>query len=404
MSLINKQYLYKIYDPAGNYITTWNDVINDPEFNTINNGGADVLTVQLARSSNNFGEDEDVAFDNRVKVWCFDGDAPNGVLIFSGYISEYTPTLRGKEEIVQVQIFSNFAELNRYMYETAGGATEIAHATVSPLDIFQDIFDVFTAAGGTPDYTGTSADDPGTVVSYTFNTNTVREAFDKVLELSPVGWYARIDPDDTVYYKPVSTTADHTFTIGKDVISVEPQKRVQSVVNRLYFIGGDPGGGKLYKKYSRSGSISSWGLYIDKYVDSRVTDEDTADIIAGRLLDALESPEIRTKIVVVDNNGADDGFGYDIESIKVGQTARVLGFTQEDYTRWDEAFWDVDVWDYSVTNITAIPQQIQKITYRADHVELELSNRLPDIAKRIEDINRNLVNSQTDDNPSSPTT
>lgn len=406
MSFINKKYVYKIFDSAGNYLLTWSDVINDPVFSEVINGGADVMTIQLARSANAFGEGDDVTFNNGVEVWCSDVDALAGTLVFSGYISQYTPTLKGQEQYLEVEVYSRFAELNRIMYENSGtGSTEIVHAAVSPLVIFEDIFDKFTAAGGIPDYSGSSVDDPGTVVTYTFNTNTCKEAIDKVMELSPYGWYYRINPDNTVeYHESDIINIDHTFTIGKDVMMIQPNKRIQSIVNVLYFVGGDPGTGKLYKKYTRPASITAYGTYLKKYVDGRVTNEATADIIAGRILDAFEAPEVRTKITIVDNNGSADGFGYDIESIKVGQTARVLGFTTNVFTLWDEAEWDIDVWDYSITDITAIPQQIQKITYNATNIEIELSNRLPDIAKRIEDINRNLVDSLTGDNPAIPLT
>jgi len=409
MSVINKRFLYKVYDSSGNYITTWDDVIDNPKFITAINGGSDFVRLRLARSANNFGEEDDIEFNNRVDIYVFDRDTTtDGVLIFSGYISEYTPTVEGKEEFLEVSLFSYFAELQRHMYEVnATGDTEIAFATVSPKTIFEDIFDEFTAAGGLVDYGVGTVDDPGTSVSYTFNTSTVKEALEKTLELCPERWYYRIDPDNVAYLKETPSAtgpADHTFTIGKNVVLVQPQKRVQSVINKIYFVGGDPGAGKLYKKYTRNASITSYGLYSKKYVDERVTVEATADTIAEKILDTFQNPEIRTKIIVPDNNGSPDLFGYDIENIKVGQTARVVGFTSEDFTRWDEAIWDVDVWDYSVTNITAIPQQIQKIIYRADHVELELSNRLPDIAKRIEDINRNLVDSQTADNPTAPIT
>lgn len=406
MSFVNKVYQYKVYDPDHTaLITVWDDVINDPNFNAVTNGGADAISIQLARTSNSFGEGEDINFNNIVDIWCFDTDEPtDGVLVFSGYISQYTPTLRGQEQYLDVEVYSFFAELNRYMIEDAG-STEVAYASVSPRDIFIDLMDKFIAAGGHLTYSPGDIDDPLTTVSYTFNTNTFKEGFDKVLELSPEGWYYRINPDGSVeYHQSDTTTVDHTFTIGRDVVMIQPEKRIQSIVNVLYFVGGDPGTGKLYKKYTRSGSLTSYGQYMQKYVDGRVTLESTADTIADRILDAFEAPEVRTKLTIVDNNGSLNGLGYDIESIKVGQTARVLGFTAEDYTLWDEAEWDVDVWDYSVINITAIPQQIQKITYKASTIEIELSNRLPDIAKRVEDINRNLIDSLTADNPSTPLT
>ena len=43
-----------------------------------------------------------------------------------------------------------------------------------------------------------------------------------------------------------------------------------------------------------------------------------------------------------------------------------------------------------------------KIEYTPDNVLLELSNRQPDISKKIDDLNRAFVDSITKDNPNTP--
>ena len=69
---------------------------------------------------------------------------------------------------------------------------------------------------------------------------------------------------------------------------------------------------------------------------------------------------------------------------------------------WDEVSWDIDAWDYDITNETATLLQIQKIDYFPDYVLLEISNRQPDLAQRIEQINKKLIESLTTDNPVMP--
>ena len=65
-------------------------------------------------------------------------------------------------------------------------------------------------------------------------------------------------------------------------------------------------------------------------------------------------------------------------------------------------FWDVGNWDFNIRNITETIMQIVEIRYRADYVELVISSKIPDVSKRIEDINRNLIETITNDAPVSP--
>lgn len=397
-----KAYLWKIYDSAGNFITTWKDVISNPEFSWEINGGFSELVVDLARSVFSFGENSDVDYGNQLKLYVFDRDSgENGTLIYSGFISRYEPVMEGSKESVRITFLGYWSETNMYMLENGSGDTQLAYNSNGPEDILKAVLDIFVAAGGKVDYDGSSVDDPTTTVSYTFNTNTVQEALLKVLELSPDGWYFRIGADDILHYREKSATPDHTFHMGRSFINYRQEKRTENLVNKVYFSGG--GSPKLYKVYEAASSISAYGLHIKKIVDERVSVEATADTIADRILTELSDPEIRITIDILDNNGEKTDRGYDIESIKPGDTCKILGATDKGYNLWDNIQWDVDAWDYDITNAAATTLQIMKITYYPNYARLEISNRQPDITKRIEDINRNLTNAQTADNPETPT-
>jgi hypothetical protein len=407
LSSQKKRYLYKVYDSSGNYIKTWDDVVfsgnREPVFSSSINFGCGELTVRLARSSNIFGEGEDIDYMNEVRVLCFDGDAPQGVVVFSGFISKYNPAFEGKKEYIDVTILGFAYEFQQRMYAN-GMTTTLTHSSVSPQAIFKDILDKFQVIGGKADYDGSSTDNPGTTVSYTFNTSTVKEALDKVLELSPNGWYYRVDPaDNIVYYREKSSGADHTFIVGRDIISIFPEKSSEPIINEVWFTGGEVGGTPLFRYSQASGSKTAYGTRARKINDDRVIDSDTADIMAASILDALSSPLVRTRVRIMDSNSRGQGQGYDIESIKVGQTAKILGYTKKGSTLWDQAIWDSDSWDYDITNIAAVPQQIMRIQYTPNYVDIELSNRQPEISRRIEDIKRNMQNIQTKNNPSAAT-
>jgi hypothetical protein len=113
----NKEILYKIYDSAGTFITTWTDVVSDLKIDYYLNGGISNLTVKLARTESDFGENEDVKQGNLIKILVFDGDSgTTGVQVYSGVCVSYTPTVSsGGEEYIEVEFFSNYWDMNNKM-------------------------------------------------------------------------------------------------------------------------------------------------------------------------------------------------------------------------------------------------------------------------------------------------
>lgn len=362
------------------------------------------MRLSLGRLESQYGEGEDVAHGNRIEVWAFDKDDNVGVQIYGGILTSYTPKVVGSEEYIEVVFLSYYWELNQYILEV-GGDTEITYSSEDPSAIARSLLNQFTSDGGTADYGNGTITDTSTTVSYTFNTITFQEALKKVIELCPENWYFRVGADGTVYMDEKSATADHTFTIGRDINFYVPEKRTDAVVNTIYFRGGDTGGGVyLYKKYTNSSSIGEYGERAIKIVDSRVTVTATADTMAQKIINERGSSEIRVLVEIMDDNGEAGELGYDIESIHVGQTCEIKNATDKGDNLWDVMVWDTDSWDYEITNAAATLLQIMSVEYHPDHVILQLSNRQPDIAKRIEDINRNLTNEQTKDNPATPST
>src|SRR4051812_29617647 len=116
MSHVLKRYQYKIYSATGQYITTWTDVVNDPSYHVVINGGFVELDIKLARKTVDFGENSDVLFGNEVQVWCYDGDAPAGVKIFSGYISRYDPRNDGPQEYVMVYCLGYHTRMAQFLH------------------------------------------------------------------------------------------------------------------------------------------------------------------------------------------------------------------------------------------------------------------------------------------------
>jgi hypothetical protein len=403
MAYYHKKYLYKVYNGA-TYVRSWSsEVLSDPNFRITINGGSGELIVRLSRNYDNFGEEVDVKLNNRVELWLYDREQINGVLLYQGFVSGYRPVLEGTREYLEITCLSYIYELSMFMLRDNSGDTQLEYVDQDPSDILKSIIDNYRLDGGTLNYTASSIDTTGTTCIYTFNSNTVREAVDKIIELCPENWYWYIDPNSIIYLKPKPATADHNFIIGKHLNSMETWRRSEDIVNRIYFKGGgDP---PMYRVYSNSASIIAYGLHCLQKVDGRVTVIETADTICNNIIEAKKDPEIRTRITLLDTNGEDINKGYDIESIQPGETCKLLNIKGDvkTYSIWDSSKWDTNVWDQTLATTAADVTQIMSVEYTPDSMVIEASSRTPEIGKRIEDIYRNMIQDQTVDVPATPT-
>lgn len=418
-----KKFLYKVYNKSNNLwdvmtwdvdnwdymyqlITVWKDeVTNEPTWREVINGSASELTIRLARRFNDFGEGEDVELNNRVDLYIYDEDEPQGKLMYRGFISAYAPTIEGKQEYVEVTLLGIGQDTNNYILQDSTGNTTVAYVSQDPSDIIRDIIDKYSVQGGSVRYTDSSIQDTGTTVTYAFSVSKVNDALDKVVNLAPDGWSYIIKADGIIYFEQTSNTADHKLTTGKDIATFSARKTAEQLVNEVYFIGGTPAGEEqLFKKYTSSSSSGTYGVRAVKEIDQRVTNASTAETFANRKLDGFSSPITRATITVLDSNTTSKG--YDIDSIKPGDSLQItnLQYSKASISKWDVFQWDADVWDQTLSNTLAEVLQVTSVIWNMDNVSIEVADRLPEVAKRIEDINRNLETNVTQDIPIQPTT
>ncbi len=402
VSRFQKRYIYKVYD-ANSLVAIWSDdVLSVPSFNSVINGGSGELNIDLKRGFENYGEGVDVKLGNRVDIVVYDRDDADGLLLYRGFISSYSPTLDSGKETVSVTLLPYISQISHFLLREADGTTKITYSNSDPTNIFLDIISKFQRDGGVLETSGGTQNLTGTSVGYVFNTSTTREAFDKALSLSPPFWYWRIDPDNIFTFKRKSTTADHDLIIGEHVNFLSFEKRLENVVNRVYVVGGgDP---PLYRVYSRPSSISTYGLRVKRVVSQGVITAADAQIVAAKILDENEEPEVRLRVRVLDNNGVLNDHGYDIESIKPGDTVRIknINFGTQTTSLWDEASWDSGVWDYTLQSISASPLVVVRTTYHPNYLELETSSKFPRVEANVDGIGMGLSQTQTKDNPIAP--
>lgn len=376
-----KRFAYKIYDKNLNYITTWStDVVADPTFRMVINGGASELVIRLGRTYTQFDEGVSVAVNNRVELWCYDCDAPDGVKVYTGYISIYSPVIDDENQYVDVTVLGFATNLTNYILtDPATTDTTITYSGFDPSNILRDAIDKYHDSGGNfVFYTSSSIQNTNSTVTYQFINSTIQDVINKVIELTPYNWFWFVDANGIINLGMANIAkADHTLTIGRDISYIQSNKRLEGIVNEVAVIGG--GLVPLYNLYQRASSISSYGIHHQDIQDYRITDNATADFVAKRKLDQFQTPEYRTIIHVTDNNGENQLQGANIEAFYPGQTIQVINLA---------------------------PQPIliiQSITYFFDHLEIQASTRLPEIAVDLQSLSTQLQTLGQSQLPAAPT-
>lgn len=276
------------------------------------------------------------------------------------------------------------------------GGTTLVFDSADPSDMLRTILDVYQIIGaGQISYTAQSLESTGTTTSYDFTTMTIYECIKKCLELAPPDWYFYINQGDNLLeFHKRSATTHHSFVFGKHIEDLRPEKTNRDSINTVYFTGKD----NFYKKYVHGSPTRIKAL---NYVDKRVSQETTADTIANNILQIQSAPDIRLFIALTDDNVSALN-GYDIETISIGQNATFRGFGDSTTSLWDVAVWDQSYWDFKLSEMETLVLQIVRLERQPGKIKIFMSTIPPDVSKRVEDINRRLLQEQTFDNPDVP--
>jgi len=280
----------------------------------------------------------------------------------------------GYAKVASVGVFYNMSADICFKLWEAGLDTTVVFNSVDPSDIARSAIDFARSQGAKINYTAESIEDTGTEVSITFQTNTIAEVLEKVVELCPEGWYWTYDPGSNLYsLKPLSVTLRRKFTNKGDVINLRLRKSLTKLINQVYFSGG--GEPALFRKTTDVNSRNQHRKALVKLSDSRVTDDDTAAILSQAQIDRFKEPVyIATVIIGAQHPEA-------IENIELGEKIGFLNYGNF---------------------IDNLELQISAATYNLDTVALDLGVILPRVTKRIEDIKRNLDIEQQKNNPVVP--
>lgn len=334
--MIRKQYIVKIYDQDGTTplrtLTTEKPADSSalclkrsPMFTAQINGGLGECVLDIRAPFDDFSEGTVVDFMNIVTIDAvvLDTDTKTQTItrIYKGYVSQYDPYLEGGEEGVRVTCLGLVSLLSLSYYGTSPNYA-VTHTTKDPEFIAKAVIDDFNTvfSGSLLGYAGTTSA-TGTSITYTFTEQTWLQAITKAREVAGTGWWWAVREDGNLYFKAKPGSATHTFTIGKNVVSLSAKKDSEKVKNEVIVVRS----GGTRSSYTDATSQSTYGtgspatgrrtLLIN---DSSITDATTANQRGNKAMNDGKDFKIATTLIVDSH--------YNIESIHIGDTCKIQNF------------------------------------------------------------------------------
>lgn len=384
-----KTILFKVYTAAGVALRTWPDVAGLPSFRWPINGGPGAMTLRLPRAWGHAGEPgepgslEDLYFGNVVKIYVFDSETgTEGALVYQGVIEDYTHDLRG--ELVSVTLAPVTADLHDQVI-----LAQITY-TADPTTMIG-----LAEADG---YLGpTIAPDPanplvGQTYAATFGPNEkVSGMLERIQRLAGGRWYWRLEPDgELVFNEYPKNVAAHVFHIGKEVAADVQLRRSRLDLKQRVIVTGADGVEGIATAAGYDPSTAPRDLH---YANQKITDGPTASRIATSLLDFYSEPTYESQCTVIDNT-YDPEHGYDIESLRPGDTVSLVNPTNVfAFNVWgdDHTWGDGSTWGGTWREQSQKPLVIAEIEYGFYWARLTLHNRPNSVPEQLANLNDRLL-------------
>lgn len=258
----------------------------------------------------------------------------------------------------------------------AGGNSTVPMNSMDPTNIFRAIADYAQTQGAKVRYELEDMPPTGTVVSYTFKGNTIKEAFDKALQLLPTDWAYRYDfGSNRLSIFPRPSTPSHTATLGNNIVKFKLKRSIEKIINDVFFSGGQVSPDlNLFIRVTDPASIAQWRRGLAKLSDNRVTVEATARLLAQVAIDRGNGPLYSGSLTLGNTD-------FPIEDVNVGELIGYSGFG---------------------SFVDDLGLQLMSRTYNTETISGNLETLPAKVAKRIEDIKRNLDQQEQENNPASP--
>lgn len=235
-------------------------------------------------------------------------------------MSEYEPyVLLNGTTGVQVRCLGLISLTQRHYYKS-GSNFSVTHTTQDPETIGRAIIDFHNTiyGGSLLSYSGASTDPTGSSITKTFQDKKVFDALKENGEVTPDGWWWKIDADGVYWLKNKPSGATHTFTLGKDINYLRAPKSSEAVVNDVQVRY--TGGGTVNDSDSASQAEFGTGSPATGKCSNIISDTNLGASAATE----RAAKEIGEKKEMVIKATMQINSEYDLESIKSGDTCNVL--------------------------------------------------------------------------------
>lgn len=310
------------------------------------NAGMGILQFQLERTIQDWNTAGDIEKNKIIELWVNDIDTSDYIKVYVGYVSDIeflesrdertmNVTCLGFVSRLKKDILKNGTQTTLYGDTTTGLSTGTPSTSADPSDIFKAIIDrlknssdgniSFMSYGFAPNET---IENTNLSVQTTFKQNTYFEALEECRKLAPANWFWNLDEESKFHFKRKPTKATHNFSFG-NISLLRVNDNMRDVINGVLIFDNDA----TYRYSEDSNSVASYGRRIERRIVPNADDTEAMDKVANSILGEFSQPRAIIQITVSDNNegeatGGGVTAGYDIESIKVGETCRISGINE----------------------------------------------------------------------------
>ena len=321
----NKKYNFKFYERDGSLITTMNPrhLANEIAITGLLNSGMGELRLVLNLPFDSYSDSVSyVANMKFVKVYEYDSNNLNGRLVFVGYNQRFVPKLNTSVDNVTLKFLGLGSLLKQTLFGTQPNFT-VDHETVAEDvgQIARDIIDQLNAdIGDSYDWITYETAGVDQTAFLKGSTNKIKfidtdmfDAMESCRNLAGGDWYWHIDGTGVFHFREKGSTADHTFQVKKNIKDLEIDSHIADIANDVTLEWDDP----TRSNGDDATSIAAYGRFTKIINDISIKDSATATDRINTELDKFKNPRLRVAIEITSD--------YDIESIRVGQTCRVIG-------------------------------------------------------------------------------
>ena len=331
-----KNYQVRVYTPSTYYDGIAPDsvvpILDIESYSSKINSGLGELNFTVERTIQNWNEIADIELGKIIELWVNDLDTTDYERQYVGYVSRINFTESVDTRSMRVICLGYVSRLTLDIYKS-GTTTTITEATTDPSTMFKNIVIKLrdSANGNIPFINFGSApnstiDDTLLSMDATFKQMTYFEAIEQCRKLAPANWWWKLGADNQFYFKAKPIEPTHFFAMG-NLQTLNVGYSLENVRNGILIWDKATD----YRYLEDSKSITDFGRRIERKVEANADSTGAMDRIANSFIGESKDPRSVISLVVLDNNEFEkfgDGAGYDIESIKVGDTCRISGIAE----------------------------------------------------------------------------